>query len=444
MVDNIHPVDAILPPRQLVALGLQHLLVMAASPITAAFVISRALDLPAAVTVSLISATFLVCGLGTLVQAFGPWGIGARLPFVMVPGGAPVFIFLSIAKLTNIQTASGAVLISALCYVALLPVFARCLKFFPDLVIGTMLLLVGVNLIAVYGGIVTGRPGTPGFGDPTALGLAVATITMTVIYVRILPGTFGQLAVMFGLISGTVLAGLVGLVHLDAVVNGPFLGLPTPFPFGIPTFSFTATIPMILFSIISMAEATSQTVAIGEVVDKPIDRRRDVPKTIRGDALMSFIGGIFGTSLIITSGENIGIVRATRVRSRYVTATCGALLVVVALVAPLARLANAIPAPVVGGTAIIVFSIICGMGISILRRVDLHAQGNMFTLAVALSIGLMPIMVPGLFSRFPPNLQIILGNGLAMGTLAAVVFNIMFHHVGKGGLPVAAEAEPAD
>ncbi len=441
---NIHPVDAILPPRQLLALGLQHLLVMAASPITAAFVISRALNLSADVTVNLISATFLVCGLGSLLQAFGPLKIGAKLPFVMVPGGAPVFIFLSIAKLTDIQTAVGAVILTAVFYVVVLPVFSRCLRFFPDLVIGTMLLLVGINLIAVYGGIVAGRPGTPAFGDPLSLGLAFATIVMTVIYVRLLPGMWGQLAVMFGLISGTVLAALVGALNLDGVFSGTVFAIPAPFPFGMPTFSLTAAIPMMLFSVISMAEATSQTVAISEVVEKPIDRERDVPKTIRGDALMSLIGGIFGTALIITSGENIGIVRATGVRSRYVTATCGALLVVVALIAPLARLANAIPAPVVGGTAIIVFSIICGMGIGILRRVDLHAQGNLFTLAIALSIGLMPIMVPGLFSRFPANLQIILGNGLAMGTIAAVISNIAFHHLGNSGLPEIPDAQAAE
>jgi uracil-xanthine permease len=437
----IHPVDAVLPPRQLLALGLQHLLVMAASPITAAFVISRALNLQPDVTVNLISATFLVCGLGSLLQAFGPFGIGARLPFVMVPGGAPVFIFLSIAKLTDIQTAVGAVLMTAVFYVVLLPVFARCLRFFPDLVIGTMLLLVGINLVAVYGGIVAGRPGTPGFGDPAALGLAFATILTTIVLVRVLPGMFGQLAVMFGLIAGTLIGAATGAVHLDGLFAAPLLALPAPFPFGLPRFDLAASVPMLLFAVISMAEATSQTVAIGDVVGRPVDRRRDVPKTIRGDALMSLIGGVFGTSLIITSGENIGIVRATRVRSRYVTATCGALLVVVALIAPLARLANAIPAPVVGGTAIIVFSIICGMGISILRRVDLHAQGNLFTVAAALSVGLLPIMVPGLFARFPANLQIILGNGLAMGTLAAVLGNILFNHV---GLPAAAEPEAAD
>ncbi len=440
----IDPVDAILPARELLALGLQHLLVMAASPITATFVISRALNLDAAVTVDVISATFLLCGLGSLLQAFGPFGIGARLPFVMVPAGAPVFIFLSIARLTDVQTAVGAVILTGAFYLAVLPVFARCLKFFPDLVIGTMLLLVGVNLIAVYGGIVAGRPGTPAFGDPVALGLAFATVVMTVVFVRVLPALWGQLAVLFGLIAGTALAACLGLLHLDGVFAWPVLALPTPFPFGPPKFSLTAAIPLLLFSVISMAEATSQTVAIGEAVGRRIDRRRDVPKTIRGDALMSLLGGCFGTSLIITSGENIGIVRATGVRSRWVTATCGVLLVLVALVAPLARLANAIPGPVVGGTAIIVFAIISGMGIAILRRVDLHEQGNLFTLAIALSVGLMPILVPGLFARFPPTLQIILGNGLAMGTLAAVLANIAFNHLGNPRLPALAEAEAAE
>jgi xanthine/uracil permease len=358
----------------------------------------------------------------------------------MVPGGAPVFIFLSIAKLTDLETASGAVLITAVFYALALPVFSRCLRFFPSLVIGTMLLLVGVNLIAIYGGVIAGRPGTPDFGDPAAIGLAMATILMTVLFVRVLPGTLGQLAVMFGLIAGSVLAGITGMLHLDGVFAAPFLSLPTVLPFGWPKFDLLASLPMILFSVISMAEATSQTVAVSEVVGRPVDRERDVPRTILADSLMSFVGGCLGTSLIITSGENIGIVRATGVKSRFVTATCGFLLVILALVAPLGRLANAIPAPVVGGAATIVFAIICGMGIDILRRSDLHAPGNLFTVAIALAIGLLPIMVPGLYSRFPAMLQIILSNGLAMGTLAAVLFNIVFHHVGRS----ATIAEPAE
>ena len=146
---------------------------------------------------------------------------------------------------------------------------------------------------------------------------------------------------------------------------------------------------------------------------------------------MSLLGGFLGTSLIITSGENIGVVRATGVRSRYVTATGGVILILLALFAPLGRLANAIPASVVGGTAVIVFCIIGAIGIDMLRKVDLREHGNVFTLAAALAMGLLPILVPGLYSKFPTNAQIILGNGLAMGTLTAVLLNILFHHVGR-------------
>jgi xanthine/uracil permease len=411
---------------------------MAASPITAAFLVAQALNLPDALKINLISATFLVSGLGTLLQSFGPslfkTGFGARLPFVMLPGGAPVVIFLTIARQTDLPTAVGAVILTALFYFALLPVFSRCLRFFPRIVIGTMLLLVAVNLVGLYGGIITGRPGTPGFADPRNIGLAMATIVFTVLFVRILPGMFGQLAVLLGLLAGAAVAALAGIMHLDQVLPGPLVSLPTLFPFGWPRFDLLATVPLFIFSAISMAEATSQTVAIGEIVGRGASSRADVPKTIRGDALMSLIGGCLGTSLIITSGENIGIIRATGVRSRYVTATAGALLIAAALFAPFGRLANAIPGPVVGGTALIVFAIIGTMGIDMLRRVDLHAPGKMFTLAAALAVGLLPILVPGLYSQFPPTAQIILGNGLAMGTMTAVLCNILF---GEAGPPTA-------
>jgi xanthine/uracil permease len=198
---------------------------------------------------------------------------------------------------------------------------------------------------------------------------------------------------------------------------------------------------LLVFSVISMVEATGQTVAVAEAVDKQIEPRIDVPKTIRGDAVMSLFGGFMGTSMIITSGENIGIVRATGVRSRYVTATAGVILILIAVIAPIGRLANAIPAAVVGGTAMIVFAIIGTMGIDMLRQTNLRARSDMFILAGALTMGLLPILVPGLYSRFPANLQLVLGNGLAMGALTAVILNLLFNHMGAA--PAQAEELPA-
>jgi uracil-xanthine permease len=431
-MNKTQAVDEILPLPQLFLFGLQHVLVMAASPITAAFLVSRALSFTPALTLNLISATFLICGLGTLVQSFGPAGFGARLPFIMVPGGAPIVIFVTIAQQTNLATASGAVILTAIAYFVIVPLFARCLRFFPKLVIGIMLVLVAVNLVKIYGGIITGQPGTATFADPANVLMALATIGFTLLFARFLTGLWRQLSVLFGLVLGTCVSAAIGMMSIAGVGTGPIVSLPTLFPFGWPSFDFVAAVPLVVFSVISMAEATGQTVAIADVVGKDIDPGKEVPKTIRGDGLASLVGGCLGTSLIITSGENIGIVRATGIRSRYVTAAGGAILIVLSLLAPLGRLVNAIPGPVVGGTAVIVFCVIAAMGIDILRKIDLGEQGNLFTLAAALAMGLLPILVPGLYSKFPSSAQLILGNGLAVGTLTAVLFNIIFHYARKG------------
>ena len=226
------PVDARLPLSQLVIFGLQHVLVMAAVPITSVFLVAKALNLDEALTLQLISATFLVCGLGSLLQAFGPLKFGARLPFIMIPGGAPIVMFLGIAQQRDLQTACGAVIMTSLFYFLVLPIFARCLKFFPRIVIGTLLLLVSVNLLKVYGGIIIGKPGTPSFADPVSIGLAAATILFTILFARYLKGLWRQISVMLGLIAGTALATVLGMTHFDGVATGAIFSLPSVFPFG--------------------------------------------------------------------------------------------------------------------------------------------------------------------------------------------------------------------
>ncbi|MCB1344473.1 MAG: uracil-xanthine permease [Rhodobacteraceae bacterium] len=438
------PTDEVPPPRNLILFGLQHVLVMAASPITAVFLVAGALHFDDALTAALISATFLVCGLGTLLQSFGPAGFGARLPFIMVPGGAPIAIFVAIATTVDVQTAVGAVIMTAVFYFLALPVFRRLLVFFPPIVVGTMLLLVSVNLVRIYGGTITGRPGTDGFANPTNIGLALATIALTVVFARFLKGMWQRLAVMLGLVAGTLIAFVLGAAHLPTLFDGPLVAVPQLLPFGMPRFDLLAALPLIIFSVISMAEATGQTLATVEIVGRKGDAQAIVPATIRGDAVASLVGGLFGTSLIITSGENIGIVRATGVKSRFVTAAAGAILVLIALFAPISRLASALPGPVVGGTAVIVFAIIGVIGIDLLRRVDLRAHGHMITLASALAMGLLPILVPGVYSEFPRWAQMILGNGLAMGTITAAVVNALFMNAVEpdvGDDIVAAELE---
>ncbi|WP_392895980.1 uracil-xanthine permease family protein [Streptomyces sp. LN699] len=427
----VHPVDESRPLGRILLFGVQHVLVMAATPISAIFLMSATLRLGPALTVNLLSAAFVLSGIGSLVQSLGPWKFGPRLPFVMLPGGAPLILFLAIAEQHGLPTATGAVVLTAVFSFVVLPVFSRLLAFFPALVIGTMIVIVGVNLVKVGAVLVTGRPGEPGFADPVNLGLGMATIGFTVVFYLLSTGILRQLAVMLGLLAGTALAAVLGAVDFKGAGGGLFT-VPQLLPFGSPRFDLVAALPLMLYSLASMAEATGQTVINAEAVGKEIDRRTAVPKTIRGDALTSVVGGFFGLPLMVTSGENIGIVRVTGVRSRYVTVAAGVVLILIGFLAPVTHAISVIPSAVIGGTAMVVFAVITVLGVQMLGRCDLEQHTHTFVCAVALAFGLLPILVPGVYAGFPPNLRILLESGVAVGAFVAVVLNLLFHHIRPG------------
>lgn len=435
-----HPVDTLPPARRLLPLGLQHVLVMAATPISAVFLVSKTFGLSAHLTEDLLAAAFILSGIGALLQSLGVWRVGVRLPFVMLQGGAPLVVFIAIAKQYDLRVATGSVFIAAAVMLLFLPVFMQLLRFFPTVVLGALIVIIGINVVAVAARLITGMPGTPGFGSPRNFGLALATIAFMVVFWRVLRGAWRQLAVMFGLIAGGVLAALLG--DFGKVGSGPVFQAPSVFPFGSPVFNIVAALPLVAVALAAMAEATGQTVINGEIVDKPVVPKRDVPRLIAADALVSLIGGCFGTSLLVTSGENVGLVQVSGVRSRFVTATAGVMLILIGLFSPVARLIYGIPAPVVGGAALVVYAVISVMGINMLRRVDFSDYTNTVIAAVALGAGLVPIVVSGAYAHFPGAWQNILGSGVAMTAITGVILNIVFNHTGMRQRAASRQPQP--
>ncbi|EMY2049637.1 uracil-xanthine permease [Salmonella enterica] len=390
------PDNDALPWQTTLLLALQHVLVVAATPITSVFLIAKALHFTDTVTASVLSATFLMCGLGAILQSLGVKGVGARLPFIMVPGGAPIAIFVAIALQTNIQTAIGAVILTSLFYFIALPIFRRCLHHFPPFIIGIMLLMVSINLIRLYGGLIIGQPGSADFAHPTSIILSLGTILITLIFALAFSGILRQLAVMFGLLAGTLLGMALGSTDFSGVSHGPLFSFPQLLPFGWPIFDLSASLPLLIYAVISMAEATGQTIATAEIVNSTQNVQQAIPRT-------------------------------TNVKSRFVTAAAGGLLILIAIFAPLVRLATCLPGSVVCGTAVIVFSIIGVIGIDMIAREPLHTPGKTYALAMGLAMGMLPILVPGLYQNFPAGVQMVFGNGMAAGTLTAILVNSLFN-----------------
>ncbi|MFD0372273.1 uracil-xanthine permease family protein [Streptomyces sp. NPDC059071] len=425
-------VDARVPWRRLVPLSAQHVLAMIAAPVSTVFLVAGTLRMPPDATASLLSAVLLLCGAGALLQSLGVWRIGGRLPFVMLPGGAATALFLQIAQEHGAPTATGAVLLAAALLLAVLPLYARVVRLFPPLVMGVTVLLIGIAMIRVAARLVTGPDGT---GEPRAVLLAALTVVATVAAYVLLRGVWRQTSVLIGMAAGTAVAVTTGLGTFAPAAGSGF-ALPALLPFGAPRFDLVAALPLLVFSLTTLAEITGQTVLNSETVGRTPAPGRDVPRVARADALVSLAGGLFGTSLMVTSAENIGIGRLTGVRSRFVTAGAGVLLVVLGLAAPVSRALAGMPEAVVGGSALVVYAVIAVMGVEMLRRADLSGTGTgSLTAALALTVGLLPLLSPDLYTGFPAWARTILGSGVVAGTLTAVLLTATLGRSGPGSRP---------
>lgn len=412
-------VDEVPPPGRAFTAALQHLAVMVAMPITSVLLIAHSLRLDDGQARALLCATLLFSGIGTILQSSGRFSLGAGLPFVMLPGGAAVVLFIQIAQESDAATASGAVIITALAGIVLVPVARRLVTRLPMVVMASMVLVIGVNLVKVAGNLIVGEQ-----PSRTAVALAGVTVVSTVVAHRFLPRAWRRVSVLLGMIAGCLVAAALGQFHLQS--GSAVAQLPRLFLFGTPHFDLLAAVPLLVFSIGSMAEATGQTVLNAKIIGKEIDTGVTTGRTIRGDAVTSLLGGLFGGATMVTSGENVGLLRLTGVRSRYVTMLTGALLVIAAFVAPIGRLVNSLPGPVVGGTAAIVFAMIIAAAIGMFRQVDLDSDAALITATAALTAGLLPILVPGLYKSFPSDLRLLLGSGVTMSAITGVLVHLLF------------------
>lgn len=412
---QLHPVDTMPAWPRAIILALQHVIVMISTPIASVFLISGALQLDGDVTRSVLCVTLLACGIGSILQSMGWLKLGAKLPFVMLPGGAAVAIFIQIATEHSAPVATGSVIIAAAVCLILSPLAGVIVKVIPPVVLAVMITVIGVNVVKIAGGLISKDEKAPLW----AIGLAAATVGAIIVLQIVLPRRFRSVAILLGMVVGTVLAAATG--HFESVSTDDVLRLPTWLPYGSVTFDIVAAVPLIVFSIGSMAEATGQTTLNADIVGKKIDKGATVAATVRGDALTSLIAAPFGGQTMLTSGENIGIVRATGVTSRFVTALAGVFLILIALIGPVADLIQSIPAPVIGGTAVYAFTMIVVSGLRMFQGIDMTDDANFLTATAGFAAGLLPILAPSLYLNLPTDLRLLLGNGVTMSAIVGMV-----------------------
>ena len=489
---TVHPVDEVLPVPRLAALGLQHVLVMYAGAVAVPLIVGRALKLSPEQVALLISADLFCCGLVTLIQSLGMsrW-FGVKLPVMMGVTFASVGPMVAMANQVpgpdGARAIFGAIIGAGILSILIAPVMGRLLRFFPPVVTGTIIAVIGISLMRVGIGWAMGGPApiaqnvdvpklvamvdgvkataaaaaasvAPGASAPVmklsgpipmldnlnygALdNMAIAAFVLVVILLitRYSRGFLANISVLLGIVAGCVLAVALGKMGFDKVGKAHWFDVVTPFAFGVPTFDIVMVLTMTLVMIVVMIESVGMFLALSDITGKPINQT-ELSAGLRTDGLGTLIGGLFNTFPYTSFSQNVGLVGVTGVRSRWVCVAAGIIMVVLGMLPKMAALVESVPQFVLGGAGLVMFGMVAATGIRILANVDFkNNRHNLYIVAIAIGAGMIPLVAPRWSQQMPHALHPLLESGILLTAVAAVALNLYFNG-SKGGAADAIEA----
>ncbi|GAB3629336.1 purine permease [Pandoraea terrae] len=433
----VHPVDARLPLAKLFTLGLQHVLVMYAGAVAVPLIIGGALKLSIDQVAFLINADLFACGIATLIQTIGVWKFGLRLPIMMGVTFTAVTPMIAIGTnpALGLLDIYGATIVSGIIGIVIAPYIGKLLRLFPPVVTGTVITVIGVSLMGVGINWAAGGFGNPDYGNPVYLGVSFAVLVCILYITKYVRGFFANIAVLLGILFGTLVALLLGKVSFAGLAETPWIGIVMPFHFGMPKFDLIAIATMTLVMLVTFIESTGMFLAVGDIVGRPVDQKTLV-RGLRVDGLGTLIGGIFNTFPYTSFSQNVGLVGVTGVKSRWVCVAGGMILIALGMFPKVAHVVASVPQFVLGGAGIVMFGMVTATGIKILSTVDLAKNKyNLYIIAISIGMGMIPVASDKFFNKLPHALEPLLHSGILLASITAVLLNAHFN-----GLRSQAEA----
>lgn len=423
----IDKVNEKLPVPQLAVLGLQHVLAMYAGAVTVPLIIGAAAGLEGAYLAMLVAADLLTCGIATLIQSVGMGKhIGIKLPAILGCTFAAVGPLSLVAKDSGLPTAFGAIIVGGAVVILIAPLYGKLLRFFPSVVTGSVVTIIGLSLIQV--GIRNAGGGySDSFGSPTNLALAGFTVLVIILCNKFFKGFMQAISVLIGIILGTILGIILHVVNFSVVADANWVGIVKPFALGVPVFEPSAIIVMIVVMLIVMIESTGTFLGIAQVCGKTLTDK-DIVRGFRAEGIATILGGIMNAFPYTTFNQNLGLLSLSKVTSRFVVVASGIILVLLGLIPKFAALATIIPPSVIGGATTIMFAMVAVAGFKMLAKVDFSKNSNMIVVACSIGLGLGVAVLPDIFGQFPGYLKSIFSSGIVTGAFVAVLLNAFLNH----------------
>ncbi|OAT82519.1 xanthine permease [Bacillus sp. MKU004] len=425
-----------------VSLGIQHVLAMYAGAVIVPLIVGGALGLSGEELTYLVSIDIFMCGIATILQVWKNRFFGIGLPVVLGCTFTAVGPMIAIGGQYGISAIYGSILVSGVFVIIISKYFGKLVRFFPPVVTGSVVTIIGITLIPVAMNNMAGGEGSSNYGSLTNLSLAFGTLLIILVLYKFFTGFIRSISILAGLIIGTAAASFMGMVDVSEVGNASWFHMAQPFYFGLPTFELSAILTMILVAMVSLVESTGVYFALADICKKDVEEK-DLARGYRAEGLAIVLGGLFNAFPYTTYSQNVGLLQLSGVKKNHIIYLTGAFLVVLGLVPKIGAMTTIIPAPVLGGAMVAMFGMVIAYGIKMLSQVDFSSQENLLIIACSVGMGLGVTAVPELFSQMPSSIRILTDNGIVAGSLTAIFLNVFFNATRKKQQPLVLKEQKA-
>ncbi|SKC84794.1 uracil-xanthine permease family protein [Maledivibacter halophilus] len=405
-------------------LGLQHVLAMFTGNLAPIIIIANVVGLTEAEKIYMIQCAMVVAGIVTMIQLYPVGRIGARLPLVMGTSFAFVPTAIAVGHAYGLSGVLGASLLGSFVEI-IMGIFIKPLrKFFPPLVIGSVLMAIGLSLLPVGIEYFAGGAGAEDFGSLDNMFLGFLVLFIIILLQRFAKGIFSISAILVGIVVGYLVAIPMGKVEFSSVAAASWISIPMPMKFGM-DFHLDAVLK---FSAIYLVAGLESMGNISGITIAGLDREAtedELSGAVIADGAGSLFAAIFNVLPNTAFGQNAGIVAMTKVVNRYCVATGAVFLILAGIIPKIGAVVSVMPTSVLGGAVITVFAMITINGIKMISRAGFNSRNNII-LAIAFSLGLGLSQVPEAMENMPYLFKEIFSDSVVGVGVLALIFNIVF------------------
>jgi len=405
-----------------ILLGFQHIIAAFGGIVAVPLVLGGALGLSIQDSAFLVSAAIFAAGIATFIQAKGIGKIGARVPCVMGTDFTFVGPSIAVGSTLGLPGVFGATILGSFIEIIISRFLKPILKYFPPVVTGTVVTLIGLTLLPVSIDWAAGGVGAADYGSIQNVTVSIVIMSIIILLNRYGKGLLSSASILVGIVAGYIISYPLGMLDFTVVQEASWFALPAIFRYGV-TFSLAGVVPFIAAYLVTSIETVGCLMAIGEASETELSSD-DLSAGLLADGVGSLIAGFFGAGPNTSFSQNVGLIPLTRVASRFVVIIAGVILMVLGLFPKLGALIAIMPSPVLGGAGIVMFGVVAASGIKTLSRVKIDNR-NLMIIAISIGLGLGTTVRPEFIASLPNALQMIFSSGISTGTIVALILNIV-------------------